>query len=270
MNLQSMQPEQIIEPSYLPVYKQEIDILFKYLSRLNAEVFLLDKMANFPFDIFPPSEGAFWRLVGDALFETSIMIIWRVWIDTRHDGLTIGQLKNSLITKYLKRKYLDDFENTLKTEKVEKRLKRFKKSRKFESRIKNIRHGYIAHLDLKKYISPTSEDKKLRLIDMSELRECVRLLNSYFLFLCFGKPKWYLISGYYFEGCLLPDAAKSSADVGGPSDVELLLDGLARQNKELNMPEQNPELWPIRRKALEPRDLKVINSYRERFGMPPA
>ena len=46
MNLRSITPEQLIEPSFLPAYKSDIAVLFQQLSQLNPVVFLLDRIGS--------------------------------------------------------------------------------------------------------------------------------------------------------------------------------------------------------------------------------
>jgi hypothetical protein len=52
------------------------------------------------------------------------------------------------------------------------------------------------------------------------------------------------------------------------TDIEEILDGIARNSFFLNMPERHPERWKYRRPNLSGDKLKSFNHYRRKFDMP--
>ncbi len=54
------------------------------------------------------------------------------------------------------------------------------------------------------------------------------------------------------------------------SDIEQLLDGIARKSRILTMPEQEPEWWQnYRLPSLGESEKEQINMYRQKFGLTP-
>ena len=58
------------------------------------------------------------------------------------------------------------------------------------------------------------------------------------------------------------------AGVDRRSDVELLLDSLARDSFFLRFPEEDPVFWSLYRKNLTERQIETLNQYRAKFGLP--
>jgi len=54
------------------------------------------------------------------------------------------------------------------------------------------------------------------------------------------------------------------------SDIEQLLDGIARKSRVLTMPEEQPERWETYRlPSLTETEKEQINTYRQKFGLTP-
>jgi hypothetical protein len=77
MNFNEMQPDELFLSSYLNEYKNNIEAVWWQLVRLNSNVFVLDKIAAFRFDLFGDYSRNFWELSRQALFEASVMAIFR-------------------------------------------------------------------------------------------------------------------------------------------------------------------------------------------------
>ena len=54
------------------------------------------------------------------------------------------------------------------------------------------------------------------------------------------------------------------------TDIEKLLDSVARDSGVLNVPENDPYTWSLRREEFKKADLEIINKYRVQFGLPEA
>jgi len=258
MALREVAPEDLIESSWLKKYKQNIEALWWQLVRLNSSIFVLEKMFAFPFDLFqpPPPPRHFWNLTEIALFEACVMIVWRVAVDNSFgEGLTLQQLKNEIFQHLREENHRDQFRKALKEIGFESATSTFR------PKIKEIRHNYIAHFNLGRRVNPTPEQIRQRTLLFSELKKCCDTLNSFFDLLCFSHQRAVLPIEYH------PDVLHP-AGVDRRSDVELLLDSLARDSFFLRFPEEDPDFWSLYRKNLTERQIETLNQYRAKFGLP--
>ena len=252
-----MLPESLIEPNWLDSYEKEITALWWQLVRLNANLFILKKLADFPFHLLGFIRQPFWDLVRYSLSEASVMIIWRVALDTDPDALTLRRLKNSIV-------------QNLREEKHRSQLKRLLRKIDFEGamsdlgpRVRDLRHKLLAHMDRDLNVDPRPEQIKQFSLYLAYLAVLQDKLNSLFESLCFGKQRLPLPIDYHPE-------VRHPPGVDARPDIETLLDCVAKESALLNMPEQQPEVWPRWRKNLSPEELEVLNKYRVELGLPEA
>lgn len=252
MNIREWSPEKVVEPSWLDEYNQKLDVIWWQLVRLNSNILILEEIFAFPFDLLqsePPSRN-FWNLVTDALFETSVMIIWRVAVDTRNEVLTLQMLKNEIRQHLKTEDYRKQFQEAIKKVQFEKTVSAYK------SKIEELRDNYFAHLNRVKNTNPTPDQVKQRTFLFSELKRYRDELNLFFNLLCFGHQKALFPWDYY-------------PDVGNSTDIKRILDNIARESALLNLPENNPAFWSIYRKNLSEHELKLLNEYRAKFELQP-
>ena len=257
MKLQEMAPKDLIESAWLDAYEENIEALWWQLVRLNSSIFVLDKVLSFPFDLFQPSPVPrhFWNLVQNALFETCVMVIWRVAVDNRSEGLTLQQLKNKIRENLCKEDYREQFGKTLKKVDFEKGVSTFR------PKIEELRHNYIAHFNLVKNVNPTPEQIKQRSLLVSEVREYNDALKRFFRVLCFGRQRELLPAGYHLD-VIHPVGSD------GRSDIEKLLDNVAKDSPVLNMPERDPDYWLHFSEGFSEQEVETFNGYRVKFGLP--
>lgn len=250
MNLQEVQPAEVIESSWLEEYERSIDRIWQQLVRLNINLYILDKLLNFPFDLFSPMPGqrTFFSIVRANLFEFSILTAWKMVEDT----LTLRRFKNE-IRQHIRCKYKNSFDVALKETKFERQIKPLVKP------LKTLRDKRIAHLD-KDFNLSSQQIKEMR-VSLSDLRVLRDALNQLFEVLCFGYQRHVLPIEYNPEVWHPPG-------VDARSDIERLLDNVARDSPLLNMPENEPDRWPYFREGLPTDVLQVLNEYRRKFGLP--
>lgn len=254
VNLREMSPKGLIEPSWLVTYERNIDAIWRQLVTLNSSIFVLEKISCFRFDLFVIGRKHFWDLVEHALVETCVLVIWRAGVDCRKEGLTLQQLKDC-VQKNLLPQYTVPFNELVEASGWPEKISEIK------PKIKEIRHNYIAHFNLTKHVKPTSEEVKARSLLLSELVGFRDTLNAYFELLCFGHGRATVPIEY------LPDGKRPASL---QCDVEELLDGVARSGDWLNLSENNPELWTVHKPEQTETDLRILNQYRTKFGLPPA
>lgn len=253
MNIKEMEPKDLLEPSWLSTYEQDIFLLYRQLYRLNSSIFVLEEMRPFPFHLFGPDPRHFWDLARDALFETSVLALWRIAIDSSGDGLTLRQLKNEVFQHFRKAEYKTHFSKALKDGRFEQKISAL------EPKIRTLRHNYISHFNVDANVNPIPEQHNERVISLSELRNCLDVVNPFFRLLCF-KKQMLLLPLEYDLNIVHP---------GDPrSDIEQSLDCIAQNSTLLNLPEENPQLWEIVRKGLSETDIKKVNQYRTKFKLP--
>lgn len=79
--------------------------------------------------------------------------------------------------------------------------------------------------------------------------------------MCFGEGFLFLPIGY--EPTAIPPEG-----VDKRSDIEYILDLIAKDSYLLNMPENNWQGWEIyKQKTLTKEEIYIINKYRKKFGM---
>lgn len=247
MELQEIAPKDLIESTWLDSYEQNIDALWWQLVRLDSTIFVLEKIISFPFDLFLPlPKRHFWNLVENTLFEMCVLIIWKVAVDNKEEGLTLQQIKNKILQHLRKEDYRDQFRRALKNVDFEKTVSTFK------HKITHIRHNYIAHFNLNANVNPTPEQIRERTLLFPELKKYRDIIKSFFDLLCFGHRKALKPIEYEYDNC---------------SDIEQLLDNFAKDSALLNLPEKEPDYWPIHRENLSEQELEILNKYRTKFGL---
>jgi hypothetical protein len=251
----SLSPSDAIEATWLPTYQKQRHAIVMQLIELNCSLFLIERIEEFPFKVFLPltDNGIFWRLTKSALIEKSLMIIWRVVVDTGSDSLTVRHFKNEVLQHIPDSAVKEQLCTTLRNIDFESRMTKLK------DKVVSIRHNYLAHLNREMNINPDP----LQIADVSiSLKELAGILNTaqdLFNTLCFNEyhSLWYL--GYL-------DSTRNNRI----TDIDKLLDSIARNSWCLNLPEQDPEDWERFRPKLTADELATINAYRRRFRLPEA
>lgn len=254
--LLEMQPDEVLEPSWLETYRQMVEILTSEFVRLRTTRMMLARLRAFPFPLFTlPDIEHFWDLVDLSFFETCVMILWRAVIDTDVKGRrTLKHLKNDVVI-HCKPHVAPGLNLALAT--VE-----FDKSEiQIEARIRDLRSRLIAHLDLTRQLTSEHAAPMPAPLTMSDLEVMETAVEKQFALLCFGRQTALVPWGY-------AAGLTGQPRVGDFPDLEALLDSVARSSAMLNNPEQHPEHWTLIRASLSQDDLRNINGYRTKFGMP--
>ena len=253
VNLKEMNPSQVIKKSSLTYYEKRRYLIWSQLVYLNCYIFLLNKLLNFPVDLFvDPHKQSFFVLVKQSLFGSSLIIITNLAADPRKDVLTIQRFKNEIVTNYIKEKYLLSLWESL-------RNNNFKKTtRDIRERAKFIRNKYLAHLDINANLKP--KISKYIFISFQKIKKLCEQLNKLFSILCFGEEFLFLPIDY--EPKVTPPET-----IDTRPDIECILDLIAKDSDVLNMPEKNWQGWKIYKQHLTKEGLDIINEYRKKFGM---
>lgn len=252
VDLREVRPADAIESSWLEEYERRMNPLWQDLRLLNSNLYVLQKVSKFPIHLFTePLRGNFLDIVAVNLSSMCAMSIWRLWLDPDRDrrSLTLKRFSED-VGKHLRPKYRQEF-NTASAN--------LKWDECALERVEKFRHKRMAHYDSKCNLSPELRRKLwLSLPGLTNLRDT---LNRMFEILCFGCERSVLHIAY-------DPKVQHPRDMDPRSDVEVILDNIARNSPLLNMPEEQPQAWPFSRERLPEDDLRALNEYRRKFELP--
>ncbi len=245
--------QELVKPEWYQNYKDSIETLWDEIVYLNTYEFLLRKIGLFPWSLLGGVKHEFWRYVELSFYQTCVSILYRAVVDRHHSALTLKSFKDDLRKNLVSEEVQDTFDERLKEIGFKKRF------RELEKLVKEERSHRIAHLDKSQNVPRTQIDNTARSELYTRLGEATSLVNDFFnaLSLDAGRAK-------------LPIEYQSKTLAGAPvqPDVEELLDLIARDSAVLNMPEQQPEFWPMYKDNISAKEMTVLNQYRSKFGLP--
>lgn len=136
-----LEAEKILNPRWFKIYKNDMNALSLQLVELNTNLFILEKIVTFNFELFGSGNNTFWVMVAGSLSESCIMCAWRIAIDTDGDCLTVAQLKNSIVKNIIDPEALKCLKTQLKKVDFDKR------TREVSRTIQEVRHTRYAHFN---------------------------------------------------------------------------------------------------------------------------
>lgn len=255
MDLTTLDPATIIREEWLRDYQDGLDLIWYELIRINANLFILDRIQKFPFRLFGVEEGrsSFWESTFVNTYDSIIMSLWKITLDTNSNSFTIYKWKNGI-----KNNLRNGEHRHLISGEIDAASKI--KQKEINARITTLRHKVVAHLDKESNLGVSAEVMKERRVYVHELRLLCEDLNKLFGCLCFNHE----------HGCLPIDYTGLSGDYKYSSDIDRLLERIADDSGVIHIPEEFPDEWPEQRQKYSEGDLEIINHYRSRLGLPPA
>lgn len=258
MDISACDAKEVLREDALEEYEKGIAFFhLEQLGPLHIRIYLIEKIVEFPSGLLASISGEFmfFRMTVASFWESSLLAINRLVNDTHSDFLTLMQFKNDVLHKFLKEEYKEPFQ---------KRLKQAKFMDKYADilkRIKDLRHGRIAHLSRSVMDDPNFW--RASGVSLPELKAICKALEETMDALSFNTKRLMLPPEYS------PDV-QHPAGSNYQSDIEQLLDCVARKSSLLNMPEKQPELWRRVRSDLSLDEISQLNRYRRKFGLPEA
>jgi hypothetical protein len=243
-----------IKGDWMQDYESALDILWHQSVRMNANIYILKKIAEFPFGLFAPPNPTCWVLIADALYGDIIMTAWRILADTGLDVLTLPKLKNRML-KNAKSEASRNF--------IRARLRRAnfdEQVRNSIDLIKQVRNDWLAHIIENVVSTAYANQRGMPIIPANHLISLKEATND-------------LITALSLDSGRAPTFLEYSDDVIKPvgmdprSDIEKLLDLIAQNSPLLRMPEDQKEFWLDYRQGLSDEALGILNSYRKKFGL---
>ena len=122
------------------------------------------------------------------------------------------------------------------------------------SRIRALRHNYIAHLNYEFNVNPDPQALNQIAVELCDLKKLRDELVTFFRLLCLGHqyiiaPPEYRDSGIW------------------QSDIEEVMDCLAGKSLVLHMPKNDPDRWSSYRENLSQEELDMLNEWRRKCGL---
>lgn len=255
MKLDDLKIEDIIKPANLADYALEVETIANEVTNFNANLYLMEKIFNFPWDLISNVYGPFWEYVEKALFDSVILSIWKLCIDTEARGLTLSRLKNNLNKDYLKDEFKVDFNDRITASDYNAKLAAVR------GVYTEIRHNYVAHFNFLKNANPTPDEIKARQVDLKTMLETRNFINTMYRVLSFDRYA-YLPVQYY------PDYMDVAGGAMPTTDIDHLLDLIAKNSEAVNMPEQQPEYWEYLKESRSKDEITFLLALRKKFGLP--
>lgn len=238
----------VLKKGSIDEYQKTMDFFWDELTKLNTNIFIIKKIFEFPFDLFcPPQNKTFFSSVVWNFYENSVLIITKLATDEGRDLHTLLKFKN-WIFKQIKSEYESDFRQKLREVKFDLGTK------KIFDKAKDLRDYVFAHFNRDKL-------EQIPNLNLSELEKLRDKLNSLFDALSFSVEHMMLPFSY-------SDNVIHPKGVDHRSDIEALLDSVAKNSDLLNMPERFPERWKYHKENYDEEAIEKINKYRKKFSLP--
>ncbi|MCD4684814.1 MAG: hypothetical protein K8S97_02620 [Anaerolineae bacterium] len=224
---------------------------YRELVRLNMTLHILRHINAFPFRTFEIYRPLFFQMVTWNLMDSALLAITRLMTD-KGDKHTLPRFKNRLQREWIKEEHHQD---------LVARLRKTKSNAEIRGLLKKARcarDACVAHL-AQDFIEGKTQLDRLNLDDLFRLQD---ELNKFYTIITLKDS-----IGVVF---LPPEYYPKGGDSKPASDIDKILDSVARDSFIVNMPEQNPIRWKHKREKLSSEDLELINAYRRKFGLPEA
>jgi hypothetical protein len=250
LDLHRISPEDAIEPAHIAFYNKGMEFIYLELVRLNVNLFILDHILVFPFDLFTsPGRSIFFRMVFDNFFYSSLLMVTRLATDEGPDVFTLPRFKNRL-RNMVRGEYRDAFDAKFRE------LRFDSETRKLLDKASTLRTQRVAHL-LEDIVFKVSEEER---VTFGELKSIYQTLERFFDALSFNHG--YMMLPFEYS----PDV-RHPLGVDPRPDIEEILDLIAENSYLVHLPEREPNIWVFRKEHLSDKEIEILNQYREKFGL---
>jgi len=102
--------DEVLDPEFLCYYRRSMDVFFSDLVRFNVNVFIVDRIADFPFGLLGDADGdIFFRTVVRNCFETCVLIVFNLLVDTDSNTVGLRRFLNE-VSRNVKQDFKAEFE----------------------------------------------------------------------------------------------------------------------------------------------------------------
>lgn len=234
-------PAEVIREGSLTEYNRHMEIFHKQLEWLNLNLAICKRIAAFPADLFevgPSQDNVFLLWTFFNTYRVAGLLITRLITDQVSGASTLLHFRDLLFTELIRPEYLRALAARLK-------------AHKFDSnrdavlmKIRAYREGDSARFVPEPTLVASS---------LADLRDTTQRVNALFDAVCFDT-----------EYHLLPVEYE-----GDRSDLDRILDAVAKTSSILNSPELSPDRWAYTKAySINAENLAHINRYRRKLKLP--
>lgn len=246
MNFSEKKADEVLISDAIAEYKRYHDFFYiDQLLRLGTNIYIIEKVINFPFNLFTiPMSNIFFSMVIHNFYNASILIITKLASDSGDDVFTLKNFKNWVREK-VKDEFKNDFHEHLRQAKFDK------KTYELVERAKKLRNKSIAHI-IKKNIGKVEIDP----LNFAELKKLHKKLWSV-----------YDVLSFRVQHSIFPWEYYPSID-SSCNDIERIFCDIAKKSELLELKEKNPNGWEKQREILSEEEIKKLNIWRLKLGLP--
>lgn len=254
--LMELKAKEVLDSNWVCEYEKRIAILSQQLTEIRTTLFILKRIAQFPFHLFGEYNGPFWDIVIRSTTIAIIVGVYRIVYDKRSEVLTVDSLRKQVM-EHLKKseaKEKDRIERSLKEKNVEDRQNTIKK------RINCLRNQFYGHLnaDVACGVREPMAQPSVLLSELEDITEAVHeLINAV------GFETYYETIHPDYDPNVHPSR---SADP--KSDIERILDDMVLRCEDFRLPEEKPYEFTFYWKHLSSDERHCYNYYRRKFDLP--
>lgn len=247
LDISQLSPKDALKNEGFEEYEAGTGFFFSELVELNTIIYLAEQIVVFPFDLFVSRDNqTFFSVVMHSFYDSAILTITRLAADQAGDLFTLPRFKNR-VRDLIKPQYSAAFDARLKEARFDSEAKALL------TKAKELRNHRISHTT-RDFVAGNIQLLRPSISELKELRDA---LNSLLDALAFN-----------VEYNMLPIPYNAAVLPRQKTDIEEILDSIAKNSFWLNMPEQYPERWRYRRMRLEGDKQRVFNHYRRKFNLP--
>lgn len=251
MLINDKNPEDVLKPDFLQQYNELHQDIWHRLIQINTNIQILETIQKFPFHrIYYPKENIFWESVYWNFLYTSVALIHTLVTDAGNGEHTLMRFKNR-VRPWLVDSEKPAYQALLKTVKFAREIQAIRQ------KVAAIRHKVVAHRFLD--ASPSPQVQSVEGVTVSQLRSLYDVTEKIFCACSFGTE--YLTTLYPKGTCAGKPIEK---------DIDHILDLIVKDSPWLNHPERRGELWKDERQYKSEEYLNELNTWRQKFGLPPA
>lgn len=252
MEVSQFQAKDVILNDGLAEYEKGMSFFYSELAALNTIIYIAEQVMHFPFHLFVTADKTiFFSMVMRSFYESALLIITRLATDQAGDLYTLPRFKN-MIRELVKPEFKNSFLVRLKKVSFDKETDTLLK------RAQELRNHGVAHTTQAWILGSAGTP-----LNISELRALSDALKGLLDTLSFN-VEYKILPLPYDPRAIRPKGKNLK------TDIEELLDCIAKDSYVLNMPETHPERWRRRRPGLAEDKIKQLNAYRRKFGLPDA
>jgi len=248
-------PKKVILPACLNQYEKEMDPIWWQLIQFNCNIYIMEKIMSVDFVLLGYTTNIFWRLLFESMFETNVMILWRL-VDPKKSTLSMRIIRDHIRDNLRNDDLKNEFDALMEKSNYDYSIE------KIHHKISILRHNRFGHLQRKWIIKEGASFINDDYLPFSNLKEYGNAIGNLFKLLCFNHKRMLTLLDYY------PNV-KHPSGTDSRSDIEELIDLVIENSPFVNMPENQPDYWPINKKGLTKEEIKQMNDYRKRVGKKP-